>query len=99
MKIELPDIHPKFKELFCHTFGFDEEEFSLMLSCFQFKILRKKEFYLRGNEVCRAKAYLNKGCTRTFVVDEKGHERILFFAFEDWWIGDFESYYSGKPGT
>jgi CRP-like cAMP-binding protein len=33
------------------------------------------------------------------VVDEQGHERILLFAFEDWWLGDFESYYSGKPAT
>lgn len=21
----------------------------------------------------------------------------MLFAFEDWWLGDFESYYSGKP--
>jgi hypothetical protein len=25
-------------------------------------------------------------------------EHILFFAFEDWWLADFESYHSGQPG-
>ena len=49
--------------------------------------------------MCRQQAYINKGCTRTYVLDNEGHERILFFAFEDWWIGDLESYYTQKPGV
>ena len=32
-------------------------------------------------------------------MNEQGHERIMFFAFEDWWLGDLESYFTGKPGT
>ena len=63
------------------------------------KTINKKDYYLKAGECCHSKAYLNKGCARNFVLDEQGHERILFFAFEDWWLGDFDSYYSGKPGT
>ena len=99
MSINLKSINPKFKELFTGTFGFAKDEFNLFLSHFNIKHISKKDFYLRAGDVCNAKAYLNKGCARNFVVDEQGHERILFFAFEDWWIGDFESYYSDKPGT
>ncbi|MFI5187749.1 MAG: Crp/Fnr family transcriptional regulator, partial [Chitinophagales bacterium] len=43
------------------------------------------------------RAYINKGSTRTYTMDEKGGEHILFFAFEDWWIGDLESYYDQQP--
>ncbi|MDN3657220.1 Crp/Fnr family transcriptional regulator [Ferruginibacter paludis] len=99
MEVDLKNINHKFVELFRQTFAFTEEEFALFLSYFTVKTVTKKDYYLRAGECCHAKAYLNKGCARNFVLDEQGHERILFFAFEDWWLGDFDSYYSGKPGT
>ena len=97
MDIERDKLYPKFIELFTGTFGFNEQEFSSFISAFRLQEVRKKELYLRAGEISNAKAYLNRGCARNYVVDEKGHERILSFAFEDWWLADFESYYSGKP--
>ncbi len=99
MEVDLKNINPKFIELFRQIFAFTEEEFALFLSYFTVKSLAKKDYFLRAGACCHSKAYLNKGCARNFVVDEKGHERILFFSFEDWWLGDFDSYYSGKPAT
>jgi len=32
-----------------------------------------------------------------FAVDEKGHEHILHFGLEDWWVGDYESFYMMTP--
>jgi CRP-like cAMP-binding protein len=99
MIVERGHLHPKFVELFTGTFGFTEKELASFISGFHVQEVRKKELFLRSGEISRAKAYLNKGCARNFVVDEKGHERILSFAFEDWWLADFESYYSGTPGS
>jgi CRP-like cAMP-binding protein len=99
MKDELKNIDHRFTELFTQTFAFTGEEFASFLSYFTVKTIAKKDYYLRAGECCNSKAYLNKGCARNFVLDEQGYERILFFAFEDWWLGDFDSYYSGKPGT
>jgi CRP-like cAMP-binding protein len=99
MGVNIDILNPKFITLFRQTFGLDDDEFNLLLSHFCIKTVPRKEYYLRAGQICCAKAYLNKGCIRNFVIDEKGHERILFFAFEDWWVGDFESYYSGHPGT
>lgn len=99
MDINIQEINPKFSSLFRDKFGLDNDELDLFVSNFHHKTILKKHFYLRAGQICNAKAYLNKGCIRNFVVDEKGHERILFFAFEDWWVGDFESYYSGQSGT
>lgn len=99
MEAEYSNLNPRFAELFKGTFSFTEDEFALFLSHFSVKSINKKDYYLRAGECCNKKAYLNKGCARNYVIDEKGHERILFFAFEDWWLGDFESYYSGKPAT
>ena len=92
-------IDKRLVALFEDTFGFTKEEFDRALSMFEIKTIKKKEHYFRSGDVCRQQAYINKGCTRTYVVDNEGHERILFFAFEDWWIGDLESYYTQNPGV
>jgi hypothetical protein len=78
MDIEVKNINPRFVELFINTFAFTEEEFALFLSSFHSKTISKKDYYLKAGELCKSKAYLNKGCARNFVLDEKGHERILF---------------------
>lgn len=99
MKIDEQNINPNFHQLFKGQFGFSADEFKSFLSCFSPHHLKKKEFFLKAGEVCKSKGYLNRGCTRNFVIDDLGHERILFFAFEDWWLGDFDSFYSGNPGS
>ncbi len=99
MNVKRNDLHPKFVELFTRTFGFTDKEFTSFMSGFRSLEVRKREVYLTAGQISNAKAYLNKGCARSYVVDEKGHERIVSFAFEDWWLADFESYYSGHPGS
>jgi CRP-like cAMP-binding protein len=94
---QIPD--PRFTTLFKATFGLNEKEFELVLSCFEVKTICKKDFYFKAGIVCCHKAYVNKGCMRTFVIDEKGHERVVQLALEDWWVGDLDSVYSGEIGT
>ena len=59
--------------------------------------MRKKEFLLRSGEVCRVRYYINKGCFRRYTIDDHGKEVILNFAFEEWWIGDLESFQKHNP--
>jgi CRP-like cAMP-binding protein len=92
------DFPPLFIDLFTKSMGMDEQEFELFSSHFKEMTLRKKDYLLKEGSISKAKAYVKKGCSRTFVVDENGKEHILFFAFEDWWLADFESYHSGNPG-
>ena len=92
------DFPPLFIDLFTKTMGMDEQEFELFCSHFREMTLRKKDYYLKEGSITNAKAYIRKGCSRNFVIDENGKEHILFFAFEDWWLADFESYHSGNPG-
>ena len=99
MDVTRNNLHPKFVELFMQTFGFKDKEFALLMSGFRVQEVCRREVYLTAGQISNEKAYLNKGCARNYVVDEKGHERIVSFAFEDWWLADFESYYSGNPGS
>ena len=90
-------VNEKFKHSFVDSFGFTLEEYALLLSFFELKYVKKKEYYAKAGVVCKHKTYLNKGCMRNFTIDDQGHERVLFFHFEDWWVGDFDSFYSGQP--
>ena len=99
MAIESHIPDPRFTHLFKTTFGLDEKEFRQVLTRFELKAVGKKEYYFKAGVVCCHKAYVNKGCLRTFVIDEKGHERVLQLALEDWWVGDLDSVYSGAVGT
>ncbi len=92
------ELSPLFVEMFTKTVGLTEPEFELLLSFFKREYVPRKYFYLKAGQVCTHTAYLNRGSTRTFTIDERGGEHILFFAFEDWWLGDIESYHMQQPG-
>jgi CRP-like cAMP-binding protein len=92
---ELPD---QFVNLFTKTIGLTETQFETIISHFNREYLPRKFIYLRAGETCKHIAYVNKGSTRTYIMDDKGGEHILFFAFEDWFIGDLESLHTQQPG-
>ena len=92
-------VQPKFVTLFRDTIGLTDAELDYMLEHFSSKPLKRKEYYLESGDVCRNVAYVNHGCFRTFYPDDKGKEHTLYFAMEDWWIGDIESFHSEKPTT
>ena len=77
----------------------DKEEETYFVSLLKEKQLKKKQFYLKENEVCQHSVFVVKGCLRGYTVDENGFEHILQFAPPDWWIADMYSLISQKPGN
>ena len=63
------------------------------------KKLRKKQYLLQEGDVWGFHAFVTRGCLRTYTIDDKGLEHIIYFATENWWIGDRASLFSGKPAT
>ena len=61
------------------------------------KKLRKNQYLLQEGDVCGFVAFVNDGCLRTYTVDNKGGEHIIYFATENWWAGDRESYLTKNP--
>lgn len=92
------DLPNTFSDFFKNTIGLTDEEFEQFVKLFHKEFIPKKAFYIKEGEVTKQKAYIIKGCSRTFVIDKDEKEKILFFAFEDWWLGDIESYHTGSPG-
>jgi CRP/FNR family transcriptional regulator, anaerobic regulatory protein len=69
-----------------------EEQKKHLLSFFTAKKLRKKQYLLQEGDICRSLSFVSRGLLKSYVVDEKGNERINMFAFEGWWISDFNSF-------
>ncbi len=99
MEIYPSEVSPKFIDLFMNQMKMTEEEFSTVLSFFRREYVPRKFFFLKAGQIAKYKAYINKGSVRNFTTDEKGGEHILYFSFEDWWVGDLESFYNQQPAT
>jgi CRP-like cAMP-binding protein len=69
-----------------------EEERALIESKFQHKRMLKRQFFLQEGEICKRVGFVVKGAARMFSIDDKGHEHIVRFALESWWVADHESF-------
>ncbi len=56
------------------------------------KKLRKKQYLLQEGDICKYLSFVSKGLLKSYFMDEKGNEHINMFAFEGWWISDFNSF-------
>ena len=73
------------------------EDIALFHSLLEPRTVPKKTMLLQEGEICRLEAYINKGCIRTYYIDEKGSEVTLQFAIENWWVSDIASFQEQRP--
>src|SRR5690606_6182876 len=78
----------QFKEFVKQRIKVSEEELNDIISRYQVRTFKKKEYFLRAGEICHHEAYVVNGLFKSFYVTADGIEHILQFAIEDWWIGD-----------
>ncbi len=92
--------------MFEALFHYFEEKSSIQLTAeeeqqiravFKPKKLRKRHYLFEEGDICQCAAFIVKGSARMFSTDKKGHEHIVRFGIEGWWMGDSESYLLGLP--
>ena len=90
-------------ELFFQEFNkkvpLTSEEEELIRTYLTPKKLRKKQYLLQEEDVCKAIAFVEKGALREYTVDEDGNDHIIQFALEGWTISDLYSFLTGEPAT
>ncbi|WP_341908423.1 Crp/Fnr family transcriptional regulator [Fluviicola taffensis] len=74
-----------------------ESETEAFCNLFQQKRIEKKLFLLKEGDVCKFEGFVLKGLFRVYHIDSKGFEQILYFAIENWWITDIDSFTNEKP--
>ena len=74
--------------------GSEMEEFC---NLFRSKTLKKKDFLLKESEICEFEGFVIKGLFRVYHIDQNGFEQILYFAMENWWVTDIDSFTNERP--
>jgi CRP-like cAMP-binding protein len=77
--------------------NFSNNEIEEFCNLFQEKSVEKKSFLLREGDVCKFEGFVTKGLFKVFHIDKDGVEQILYFATENWWITDIDSFTNQKP--
>ena len=68
-------------------------------SLFSPKKLRRRQYILQQDDICKNLIFVEKGILRSYSVDTKGNEHILQFAPEGWWISDIFSFLTGEAAV
>ena len=82
-----------------HCASFSKEELEVFNTLLQPKSIPKKTMLLQEGDICNFEAYINKGCIRTYYIDENGFELTMQFAIEDWWVSDITSFHDHTPSN
>lgn len=59
--------------------------------------LGKRDILLSKDETSKHMRFIKKGCLRNYYLDSAGHEHVLQFGIEGWWVNDLHSYITQTP--
>ncbi len=76
-----------------------ENEWLHLESFLKRRPLKKKKNALDQGDVCRWIGFIEKGCMRSYSIDDKGVEHVVQLAVENYWISDLYSFATQTPGT
>ncbi|GAL87283.1 Crp/Fnr family transcriptional regulator [Sporocytophaga myxococcoides] len=76
-----------------------DEEFEYILSHFVSKKYKKHQFIIQEGEDVTNDFFILNGCLKSYFTDKNGKEHILQFGMQDWWITDYQAYYSQTKAT
>ncbi|KFF13656.1 Crp/Fnr family transcriptional regulator [Flavobacterium hydatis] len=74
-----------------------DTEFEIFRGYFHPISIKKRDFLLKEGAICTFEAFVTKGCFRIYYTGESGSEQILYFAIEDWWATDIDSFMNQVP--
>jgi CRP-like cAMP-binding protein len=75
------------------------EEENYFVSLLKITKVKKKQFIVQPEFVCKYRTYIYSGAMRAYLVGNNAVEHTIAFAIEDWWISDYSSYIFQKPAT
>lgn len=76
----------------------NSEEENLIEFFWTAKTLEKGDYLLRNGETCKSDNFVVKGALKAYYINfENGKEEILYFAIDNWWATDIESFQKQKP--
>ena len=88
---------PGFEQMISSIPDIGKSDLDILREKFRPKIFSKNEFIGREGETARYTGYVESGCVSNYRILTSGKKSINHFAFEDWWVGDLESFLQQTP--
>lgn len=76
-----------------------QEEASYFASLLRSIKVKKKQFIVQPEFICKYRTYIVQGAMRAYLIDNKGQDHTIALAVEDWWISDYSSFIFQQPAT
>jgi CRP-like cAMP-binding protein len=77
----------------------DDNDRLKLTEAFHLRKVKKGQFLVHEGGMNKNLIFIIEGSVVTYFIDLNGHEHIIQFGVEGWWIGDFQSYIFQKPAT
>ncbi len=82
---------------FNNYLALDDKEREALTSRLTERKIKRRQFILQENDICKHFTYVVEGCFKMYGMDKNGKEHNLLFAAEDDWIADLDSLHKEKP--
>ena len=69
----------------------------ILTNTYKPKSIKRNQLFLQQGNICRHMGFVITGAMKLYTLDSKGHEHIVRFAIENWWMGDYESFTNLTP--
>lgn len=89
--------HDRLKEQIRKNIPISDLDLNTICAYFKPRWVERGDFLLTQGRVCRFEGFVVEGCFRIFTIDDEGKEHILYFAAQDWWLMDIDSFTNYTP--
>lgn len=93
------EIQQQLKKYINRYIPFSDQETTSFLKHIELNTYLRKEVLLNTNQICKQHFFIINGLLRAHYISEKGTDKIIQFALENWWITNLESYVRETPST
>ncbi len=91
--------HETFLAHVARTVALDDAECAALKAVACVRQVRRKQYIVQPDFVCRHRTYVVSGLLHAYLVDDDGNAHTITFAQEDWWISDYQSFVYQSPAT
>ena len=74
-----------------------QEEIDIISKLIKPLSFKKREYLYKKEDPKSTAFYIVKGCVRVFITDKNDQEYNRFFAFDDWWVGEYHQIINNLP--
>jgi CRP-like cAMP-binding protein len=92
-------MNNRLRQHFEEIISLNDEEFDYVFSHFKLKKVKKHQFLVQAGDFVPNEFFVCKGLLKAYQIDESGKEHIIKFAMENWWITDYQAFFSQSKAT